>query len=136
MYQSIGPWGAAWSPIRWRVGPLVVLISIIDMVLPVTLPAIELHLSPKQLTLISLLLPLINCIKPQVEVGQVVVHVLMELTSVRLLVNAGSYISFSGGIIPKPPATSSIPPPLTLPPIAPPWGWMRCSSDSASTSLS
>jgi len=62
-----------------------VLVCIVDMVLQVALPAVKVHISVKQLVLILsvLLLSLINGIEPQVEVAEVVIHVLIEVCSIK-----------------------------------------------------
>jgi len=56
-----------------------------DVVLQVALPAIKLHLLAKQLMLIlsALLLPLIKGIEPQVEAGEMIMHVMVEVGSVK-----------------------------------------------------
>ena len=65
--------------------PTVVLVCIVDMVLRVALPAIKVHLPAKQLVLIlsALLLLLINGIKPQVETGEMIIHVLIKVHSIK-----------------------------------------------------
>jgi len=72
-------------PIGWRIRPTVVLIYIVNIMLQVLLPAIKLHLSVEQLLLglSLLLLTLINCIEPQVEAGEVIIQILVEMGFIK-----------------------------------------------------
>jgi len=141
-------------PIGCRVGPTMVLVWEINMMLQIVLPVIKLHLSTKQLALILsvlLLLPLINSIDPQVEAGEMIIHVLIKVGSVEARGDHPSVApgqrgvySFSRGIASEPlgrsepPSqlgptplgpTSPSPPPPPSPPTFPPWAGTTSSSD-------
>ena len=62
-----------------------VLVCEINMMLQNALLAVKLHLPVKQFLLIlsMLLLPLINGVEPQVKVGKMIIHVLVEVGSVE-----------------------------------------------------
>jgi len=84
--QSINKaWRAARHPIGWKVGPTMVLVCIVHMMLQVALSVIKFHLSMKQLVLIlsMLLLPLIDSVKPQLETGELIAHILIEFGGIK-----------------------------------------------------
>ena len=125
-------WGATRPPIGWSVGPTMVLICIVDMVFQIALSAIKVHMLVKQHVLIVSMLPLINGIEPQVKAGEMVIHVLIKMRSIKTqgarLCAAPShgevYLSSLGDTEPELPGTLEpairpAPPPPTLPPSPP-----------------
>jgi len=90
-------WGPTRPPFRRRIGPIMMLVDVVDMMLQIFLVVVKLILPTEHLDmllrfLLSMLdLQLINVVHPQVKTRELLIHILVEV----LLIKTGGFCSTS-----------------------------------------